>query len=96
MPPDVTDAVDDELAEELMLLRVDFVSNELRPGTNAGEASIAASIRERFSQYAGVPKKETGLKLARKGVVGDSVNFRTLQKNRTNRRVHKQAQQMSD
>ena len=71
-----------------MLLLVDFVNNEPRPVTNAGEASTAASIRESFSQYAGVPKKEAGLKLARKGFMEDSVNFRTLL-TRTSKRVYK-------
>jgi len=88
VPADVTDAVDDELAEEWMLLLAEFVDKELQPVTKAGEASTAASIRESFSQYAGVPKKEAGLKLARKGFMEDSINFRTLQ-NRTSRRVYK-------
>ena len=70
VPADVTDAVDDELAEEWMMLLAEFVDKELRPATKAGDASTAASIRESFSQYAGAPEKESGLKLARKGFYG--------------------------
>ena len=85
VPADVVDAVDDELAEEWMLLLVAFVNNELRPVTNAGEASTAASIRESFSQYAGVPKKEAGLKLARKGFMEETMNYRVGVKYTTKR-----------
>ena len=48
----------------------------MQPVSKAGEASTAASIRESFSQYAGVPKKEAGLKLARKGFMEETVNYR--------------------
>ena len=88
VPTDVTDAVDNELAEEWMMMLADFVGKQLQPVSKAGEASTAASIRESFSRYAGVPKKEAGLKLARKGFMKDSNTFRTLH-NRTSRRVYK-------
>ena len=54
-----------------------FVQERLRPAATAREASSAAEVREAFFQYAGgsVPKKEAGLRLARRGFAEDSVHY---------------------
>ena len=51
---------------------------------------VASEIREAFFQYAGgsVPKKEVGLRLARKGFAEETVNFYSGV-NKTSRRVYK-------
>ena len=75
VPAEVTEAVEDELEEDWMQRLTDFMGERLRPVSKAGEASTAAEIREAFSLYAGVAKKEVGLKLARRGFAEETANF---------------------
>ena len=90
VPPDVMDAVNEELEEDWMRQLATFVQECLRPAANAREANSAAEVRDAFFQYAGgsVPKKEVGLRLARKGFAEETINFYSGVR-RTTRRVYK-------
>ena len=89
VPQEVTEAVEEELQEEWMHLLAAFVRERLRPATGAQDASNAAEVREAFFQFAGVvPKKEVGLRLARKGFAETLVAY-TVAFKRTTKRVYK-------
>ena len=56
---------------------------------SAKEANTASEIRQAFLEFGGdTPKKEVGLRLARKGFQEDTVHFYTGVK-RTTKRVYK-------
>eukprot|EP00969_Alexandrium_andersonii_P210587 9302380-Alexandrium_andersonii.AAC.1 len=67
-----------------------FARERLRPAANAREASSAAEVREAFFQYAGgsVPKKEVGLRLARKGFAEETTHHHVGVR-RTTKRVYR-------
>ena len=88
VPQAVADAVDEELEEDWMRDLARFVQDRLRPAKNGQHASSAADIREAFLAQAGVPKKEVGLRLARKGFAEEGVNYYDGAR-RTKRRVYK-------
>ena len=89
VPQAVADAVDEELEEDRMRDLARFVQDRLRPAKNGQHASSAADIREAFLvQAVGVPKKEVGLRLARKGFAEEGVNYYDRAR-RTKRRVYK-------
>ena len=70
IPPEVMEAVEEELEEEWMLQLATFVQTRLRPSEHAREASTAAEVREAFFQFCagGVPKQEVKLRMSRKGM----------------------------
>ena len=89
VPADVTEAVEDELEEPWMGMLTTFVQECLLPTTNARDASSAAEVRTVFFDHCGgeVPKKEAGLRLARKGFMEQSINF-CAGLRRTSKRVY--------
>ena len=48
VPPEVVDAVEEELEEPWMALLEEFVRDSLMPASKAADASSAAEIREAF------------------------------------------------
>ena len=74
VPAEVTEAVDEELEEEWMKQLTAFAAT-LRP-SHARGASSAAEVRQAFYQFCGgsVPRKEVGLRMARRGFAEESVN----------------------
>ena len=88
VPAEVTEAVEEELEEEWMQRLTEFMGERLRPVSKAGEASTAAEVREAFFQYACVPKKEVGLKLARKGFAEETASLWSGV-SRTSKRVYR-------
>ena len=68
----------------------DNLDASLRPAPNARDASSAAEVRQAFfdSCAGSVPKKEVGLRLARKGFAEESANFWSGVA-RTKRRVYR-------
>ena len=57
--------------------RPTFVQTYLRPAPSARDASSAAEVRQAFFDFCsgGVPKKEVGLRLARKGFAEESSHY---------------------
>eukprot|EP00969_Alexandrium_andersonii_P336238 14862492-Alexandrium_andersonii.AAC.1 len=84
------EAVNEELQEEWMQQLATFVRDRLRPAANAREASSAAEVRDAFFQYVGgsVPKKEVGLRLARKGFAEETAHH-YVGVRRTTKRVYR-------
>ena len=89
VPPEVSEAVDEELEEEWMERLAEFVQERLVPADKAKDASSAADVRQAFFDYCcgEVPKKEVGLRLARKGFAEENAHFRNAL-TRTSRRVY--------
>ena len=69
---------------------VDKVDARLSPAASARDAASAAEVRQAFfdSCAGSVPKKEVGLRLARKGFAEESANF-WVGVARTKRRVYR-------
>ena len=90
VPTDVSDAVEEELEEPWMLRLAEFTHERLEPASKPSVASSAAEVRQAFFEFCGgeVPKKEVGLRLARKGFAEESVNYYEGVK-RTKRRVYR-------
>ena len=90
VPVEVLDAVEEELEEEWMQQLATFVQTCLRPAASARDATSAAEVRQAFfdSCAGSVPKKEVGLRLARKGFAEESANF-WVGVARTKRRVYR-------
>ena len=90
VPPDIAEAVDAEMEEPWMIKLTGFVRDRLVPASKPRDASSAAEVRQAFFDYCygEVPKKEVGLRLARKGFAEDSVNFYEGVK-RTKKRVYR-------
>jgi len=90
VPQEVSEAVEEELEEEWMRKLVEFTHDRLEPASRTKDASSAAEIRQAFFDYCcgEVPKKEVGLRLARKGFAEDSVNYYEGVK-RTKKRVYR-------
>ena len=89
-PMEVIEAVEDELSEPWMDRLVEFVRDRLEPTGHARDASSAAEIRTAFHEFCAgeVPKKEVGLRLARKGFAEETVNYYAGIK-KTSRRAYK-------
>ena len=90
VPPEVSEAVEEELEEEWMRKLTQFVQERLEPAPRVKDASSAAEVRQAFFDYCcgEVPKKEVGLRLARKGFAEDSLNYYEGVK-RTKKRVYR-------
>ena len=90
VPPEVVDAVEEELEEPWMALLEEFVRDSLMPASKAADASSAAEIREAFLNhcYGQVAKKEIGLRMARKGFAEDIARYWNGI-TRTSRRVYR-------
>jgi len=92
VPPEVSEAVEEELEEEWMKKLAQFVQERLEPTAKPKDASSAADIRQAFFDFCcgEVPKKEVGLRLARKGFAEDTINYWACTR-KTSRRVYKRA-----
>ena len=90
VPPEVVDAVEEELEEPWMALLDEFVRDSLMPASKAADASSAADIRTAFYDhcYGQVAKKEVGLRMARKGFADDIARY-WKGTTRTSRRVYR-------
>ena len=89
VPQEVQEAVDDELEEPWMQRLQEFVDERLEHTNSAKDASTAAEIRQAFFEFdCDTPKKEAGLRLARRGFQEDTVNHYAGPK-RTSKRVYK-------
>jgi hypothetical protein len=90
VPLEVSDAVGEEMEEEWMQKLTQFVQERLQPADKPKDASSAADVRQAFFDFCGgeVPKKEVGLRLARKGFAEENAHFRNAL-TRTSRRVYK-------
>jgi hypothetical protein len=90
VPIEVSEAVEAELEEEWMVRLVAFTQERLEPAPRPNLASSAADVRQAFFDFCcgEVPKKEVGLRLARKGFAEDSVNYYEGVK-RTKKRVYR-------
>ena len=90
VPPEVVDAVEEELEEPWMALLEEFVRDSLMPASKAADASSAAEIREAFFNHCHgqVAKKEIGLRMARKGFAEDIARYWNGI-TRTSRRVYR-------
>ena len=90
VPPEVSEAVEEELEEDWMKRLTEFVATRLGPATRPKDASSATEIRQAFFDFCGgeVPKKEVGLRLTRKGFAEDAVNYYEGVR-RTKRRVYR-------
>ena len=76
VPADVCEAVEEELAEEWMTRLAEFVQERLEPVEKPRDATTAAAIRAAFAEWCpDVPKKEVGLRLARRGFAEHSATF---------------------
>jgi hypothetical protein len=64
-----------------------FVQERLEPASRPKDASSAAEIRQAFFDYCcgEVPKKEVGLRLARKGFAEETVHYKAGLKPTTKR-----------
>ena len=71
---------------------VEFTRERLEPAEKPSAASSAAEIRQAFFEFCGgeVPKKEVGLRLARKGFAEETINYWACTR-KTSRRVYKRA-----
>ena len=89
VPIEVSEAVDAELEEEWMVRLVAFTQDRLEPAPRPNLASSAADVRQAFFEFCcgEVPKKEVGLRLARKGFAEENAHFRNGL-TRTSRRVY--------
>ena len=78
------------MEEEWMRKLTQFVQERLEPAPRVKDASSAAEVRQAFFDYCcgEVPKKEVGLRLARKGFAEDSLNYYEGVK-RTKKRVYR-------
>ena len=81
--------MEEELEEEWMQKLAQFVQERLEPAAKPKDASSAADIRQAFFDFCcgEVPKKEVGLRLARKGFAEENAHFRNGL-TRTSRRVY--------
>ena len=86
---DIAEAVDEELEEPWMVRLTEFVRKRLVPVKKPKDASSAAEVRQAFFDfcYGDVPKKEVGLRLARKGFAEENAHYRSGL-TRTSRRVY--------
>ena len=77
VPPEVVDAVEEELEEPWMALLEEFVRDRLVPATKPADATSAAEVRGAFYEHCHgqVAKKEVGLRMARKGFAEDTRNY---------------------
>ena len=89
VPPDIAEAVDAEMEEPWMIKLAEFVRDRLVPASKPRDASSAAEVRQAFFDfcYGEVPKKEVGLRLARKGFAEENAHYRSGL-TRTSRRVY--------
>ena len=89
VPIEVSEAVEAELEEEWMMRLVAFTQERLEPAARPNLASSAADVRQAFFDFCcgEVPKKEVGLRLARKGFAEENAHFRNGL-TRTSRRVY--------
>jgi hypothetical protein len=69
---------------------VAFTQERLEPVPRPNLASSAADVRQAFFDFCGgeVPKKEVGLRLARKGFAEETVNYWACTR-KTSRRVYR-------
>jgi hypothetical protein len=90
VPPEVMEAVEEELEEDWMQQLATFTTSHLSPVENAKDASTAADVREAFFEFCAgsVPKKEVGLRMSRKGFAESTTNFWVGVK-KTSRRVYR-------
>jgi hypothetical protein len=90
VPQEVSEAVEEELEEDWMRKLVEFTRDRLEPAARSKDATSAADIRQAFFDFCcgEVPKKEVGLRLARKGFAEENAHFRNGL-TRTSRRVYK-------
>jgi len=86
---EVSEAVEEELQEEWMAQLTEFTRERLVVAPRPNGASSAADVRQAFFEFCPeVPKKEVGLRLARKGFAEESVNYYEGVK-RTKKRVYR-------
>jgi len=87
VPIEVSEAVEAELEEEWMVRLVAFTQDRLEPAPRPSLASSAADVRQAFFEFCGgeVPKKEVGLRLARKGFAEETVHYKAGLKQTTKR-----------
>ena len=89
VPQEVSEAVEEELQEEWMAQLTEFTRERLVVAPRPNGASSAADVRQAFFEFCPeVPKKEVGLRLARKGFAEESVNYYEGVK-RTKKRVYR-------
>jgi hypothetical protein len=89
VPQEVREAVEEELEEPWMERLAEFVREHLEAAAHARDSSSAAEIREAFARYCpDVPRKEVGLRLARKGFAEETVHYYSGIK-RTTKRVYR-------
>ena len=89
VPQEVNEAVEEELQEEWMAQLTTFMQDRLVAAPRPSGASSAADVRHAFFEFCPeVPKKEVGLRLARKGFQEDSVHYNDGIK-RTKKRVYR-------
>ena len=77
VPPEVVDAVEEELEEPWMALLEEFVRDCLVLASKPADASTAAEVRGTFYKHchSQVSKREVGLRMARKGFAEDTRNY---------------------
>jgi hypothetical protein len=76
VPQEIREAVDEELEEPWMEGLAEFIKAQLDAVSHPRDASSAVQVREAFARFCpDVPKKEAGLRLARKGFAEETVHY---------------------